>query len=101
MTRKKEALIAASTKTVDTADFMRLIESWDPCERPVHCSNCINAIVTGDGIHHPSVHCAKGYGRTISIWQLTRNQRPFGFRNAAECPDFTSMDDDTEKPATI
>jgi hypothetical protein len=74
---------------------MRTIETWDPAERPVHCSNCRNCIVSGDGILVPEIHCAKGHGEERSFWQVVRATRPSGFRAAAECPDFSLMDDDT------
>jgi hypothetical protein len=51
--------------------------------------------VSGDGILVPEIHCAKGHGEERSFWQVVRATRPSGFRAAAECPDFSLMDDDT------
>lgn len=80
-------------KMADSAEFMRIVEAWDPLERPIHCSNCLHAVVTGDGLHIPEVHCEFGHGPVRSFWQLTRASNPSAFRVAADCPDFSSMSD--------
>lgn len=73
----------------------RAIESWDPCERAVHCSNCAHAIVFGYNAAIVAVRCEKGHGKgPVDLWRLIRNVRPWGFRAAAGCPDFESMSDD-------
>ncbi len=82
-------------KMADSPEFLRIVEAWCPLERPVHCSNCAHAIVSGDGVHVPDVYCELGHGAPRSLWQLTRVSRPVGFKPAADCPGFCSMDDDS------
>lgn len=74
-------------------DLPRIIDRWEPAERPVHCSNCLHAKVSGEP-DAPRVHCAQGHGRERTFLQLCRAYSPAGFRTAWACPDFTSMDDD-------
>ncbi len=81
-------------KMADSPEFLRIVEAWDPLERPVHCSNCAHAIVTGDGMHIPEVACRFGHGAPRSFWQLTRVSKPVQFRPALDCPDFCSMSDE-------
>lgn len=79
----------------DDPILAEIIRAWDPTERAVHCSNCPNCIVSGDGVRPPAVHCAKALQRgepVISLWRLLRKKNPAGFRKAADCPGFESMD---------
>lgn len=83
------------SRTPDDPIFIALLNDWDPVNRPVHCSNCAHCIVTGDGINHPVVRCARGHqgaSPTITLWRMLRRKHPSAFRAAAQCPDFESMD---------
>jgi hypothetical protein len=84
---------SAPEKMASSSEFMRLVEAWDPTDRPIHCSNCRRCLVSGDGVTIPEVECARGQGGERSIWQLTRRSKPSGFRAASDCPYFDSMDD--------
>jgi hypothetical protein len=66
------------------------IQSWDPDDRPIHCSNCRHCLVSGDP-DLPDVTCAQGFGAKRPLWAMIRSQRPTGFRAAADCPMFDSM----------
>jgi hypothetical protein len=82
----------APEKMASSSEFMRLVEAWDPTDRPIHCSNCRRCLVSGDGVTIPEVECAGGHGGERSFWQVVRTRRPAGFRAAEDCPDFESMD---------
>ena len=73
----------------------RILAAWDPAARPVHCANCLHAKVSGPPAA-PVARCAQGHanGRTLKLFKLCRRERPTAFRVAAQCSDFTSMDDD-------
>ena len=72
-----------------------LQDLWSPEIRPVHCSNCSHAGVTGargdDEADSPIVKCSESHGEPTSLLRLIRPERPFGFRNASKCVDFDSM----------
>ena len=67
------------------------IEDWDPDDRPIHCSGCRHAVVYGSP-EQPTARCEMGHGRPKHLIRLIQNQRPIGFKQAAECPQFSSMD---------
>ena len=66
------------------------IEDWDPDDRPVSCANCLHAVVSGDP-ERPTAHCEMGHGRPKPLVRLIATQRPIGFKQAAQCPDFDGM----------
>jgi hypothetical protein len=81
------------TKTpLEPYTLLSVIESWEPPIYP-HCSNCLHARISGSP-EQPAVTCAMGHGDTIDIWRLIRRPSPRGFRSAAKCPDYCSMDDE-------
>lgn len=69
------------------------IEKWTVPRKP-HCSNCLNAVVSGDP-RDPVVRCKAGHGNTpaISLFRLIRAKSPRGFMQAHLCPDYKSMSD--------
>lgn len=73
------------------------LAGWNPEKRPIHCSNCLFAVVeqAPDQYGVPQVVCAKGHGggKTVSLIRLIRERLPMGFAAAAKCSDFTSMSD--------
>ena len=61
---------------------------WKPA---IHCSNCEHCIVVvRDDKEHG--RCKKDHGDDIPLGKLIRQPYGRGFRNAASCPDFSSMD---------
>jgi hypothetical protein len=81
------------TKTpLEPYTLLSVIESWEPPIYP-HCSDCLHARVGGSP-EQSSATCAMGHGGTIDLWRLIRRSSPRGFRSAAKCPDFSSMDDE-------
>ena len=84
---------------MNTADLLKskaaymsaLIEAYDPVARPVHCSNCRHAIVSGEW-PDVKVECEQNYGKMKALAAVIRSGGQ-GFKPAAACPDFTSMSD--------
>lgn len=72
------------------------MERWDPADRPLACSNCLNAVVTGTGESHPEVTCSKGYGSPRRLHTVIRTSHPLGFCRTGECPDFSTMDSEDD-----
>jgi hypothetical protein len=68
------------------------LEHWNPDTRPVHCSNCGNAKVSGPP-DEPEVECAWDGGQPSKLIRLVRPKNPRGFRAAERCAHFTSMSD--------
>ena len=75
---KHEALLATALASV--------IEKWCPDHRPVHCSNCLHAKVTGEW-PTPVVVCDVT-GKSRELRALLRSQRPYCFKAAQNCPDY-------------
>lgn len=67
------------------------IEEWTPKKRPIHCSNCANCRVGNDD-YGMTAHCEAGHGTSKPLSLLIRLDRPRGWKDAAICPDFKSMD---------
>jgi hypothetical protein len=61
----------------------RLISVWEPPRYP-HCSNCLNAKVSGDP-SDPQVRCSHGYGTPRSLVSLIRGKNGRGFKAAKGC----------------
>lgn len=72
------------------------MDYWEPADRPLHCSNCVFAVVTGTGESHPEVVCAKGHGAPRRLHTLIRESHPLGFCRTGSCPDFVSMSDESD-----
>ncbi len=73
----------------------RDLQSWNPEEKPVHCSNCLFAKVFGvNEEREPIAKCKRGYGlvksRRLSA-MIRRDKRAFGFKDARKCIGFQSM----------
>lgn len=73
-------------------ELARLIRNWEPPKKP-HCSNCLFARVSGDP-ENPTVECAAGHGKTLTLGMMLRNKAARQFRPAVSCPDWSSMDDE-------
>jgi hypothetical protein len=80
--------------TIDRTDYVdKAIRQWSPERRAVHCSNCLHAQISGDAAN-PIASCGMGHGAVKHILRLIAPKNPAPFRDAAKCPDFSSMDDD-------
>jgi hypothetical protein len=80
---------------IDEHLLKRAVTEWEPRKEP-HCSNCRHAIVSeGTRPNKPEVECARGHGKgPADLFRLIRPSNPRGFRQASECPDFSSMSDE-------
>jgi hypothetical protein len=75
-----------------------VIAMWSPPTYQ-HCSNCLHCVVGGEP-KEPTVRCDAGQSESSrSLWQVIRERNPRGFRSAATCPGFVSMDDDKASEA--
>lgn len=70
---------------VETLDD--LMEKWDPDKRPIHCSNCIKAKVSGVA-QSPTVKCVHEPDKAKRLYDLIRPYYPAWFRAAKDCRDF-------------
>lgn len=70
----------------DVARFTRL---WEVPEKP-HCTNCLYAKVGGNP-ENPTVTCAKGYGKPLTLGSMIRPNFPRQIASAAKCPDYDDM----------
>ena len=64
-----------------------LIQRWDPANRPIHCTNCVHAKVSGYP-EAPSVRCDEGHGTDLELVRMLRTKYAAGFRPADKCRDF-------------
>jgi hypothetical protein len=70
-----------------------MIDTWTP-PRVAHCSNCLHCKVS-QSEYGLVVSCAQGYDKGVSrpMSVVIRAHNARGFRNARQCPDYTSMSD--------
>ena len=61
----------------------RYIDAWKPPQRP-HCSNCVNARVSG-APDDPKARCVAGVGARMDLSRLVRWKQPCGFAAANKC----------------
>lgn len=81
-------------RDIQQSQLRTFLELWEPSDRPVHCSNCINARVQGflaNGM--PAAHCRAGYGQRRSVSFLIKPW-PRSFLTASKCKDFEVAEND-------
>lgn len=77
------------TGKLTVLDMLR--EQWTPYK---HCSNCRNCVVYKKGDGTEMAHCNMGYGPDKLLASLIRGSHAHGWKQAKNCPNYMSMDDD-------
>jgi hypothetical protein len=82
-------MMGRGTATASPYYLRGMIQDWNPPEKP-HCTNCLHAKVGGTS-DEPTVTCAQGHGRHLTLVQMIRPKAPRQFVPAVRCADFSDM----------